>query len=406
MADDDQYRWLSSDDPDATRAIPRPDATAGSPAADETQVMPQPPRPDQTRQQPRTPAQPPPPPAPVLPPPGRSGTRDSRISRGSTSLAERPPRRRGRTVRRVLLALLVVWVIFLVAVPLWAWSKIEKVDAEPAERPADQPGTTYLLVGSDSREDLSEEERQELATGNVAGQRTDTILLLHTGDGPTLLMSIPRDSQVEIPGQGEQKINAAYGLGGPELLVQTIEENTGIRVDGYVEIGLGGFVDVVDSVGGVEVCPDEAVQDIKAGLDIQAGCQELDGPDALGYARTRAFATGDLQRVQNQREVVGAIADKALSPWTLLNPWRYFQLASSGADSVSIGEDVGPVDLARFAYALGRATGGGGLTCTVPIADLEVNWDADRAPQMFRLIAEDRTDEISDDLCRSTGLTR
>jgi LCP family protein required for cell wall assembly len=306
----------------------------------------------------------------------------------------------------VLLALLVVWVIFLVAVPLWAWSKIHKVDAEPAERPADQPGTTYLLVGSDSREDLSEAERQELATGNVAGQRTDTILLLHTGDGPTLLMSVPRDSQVEIPGQGEQKINAAYSLGGPELLVQTIEQNTGIRVDGYIEIGLGGFVDVVNSVGGVEVCPDEAVRDDKAGLDIQAGCQELDGPDALGYARTRAFAIGDLQRVQNQREVVGAIADKALSPWTLLNPWRYFQLASSGADSVSIGEDVGPVDLARFAYALGRATGGSGLTCTVPIADLEVNWDADRAPQMFRLIAEDRTDEISDDLCRSTGLTQ
>jgi LCP family protein required for cell wall assembly len=405
MADDDQYRWLSSDDPDATRAIPRPDPAAGRPAADETQVMPQQPRtPAQPPPQPaRQPAPPPaPPPAPVLPPPGHSG---SRASRGSTSLTERPPKRRGRTVRRVLLALLVVWVIFLVAVPLWAWSKIEKVDAEPAERPGDQPGTTYLLVGSDSRDDLSEAEREELATGNVPGQRTDTLLLLHTGDGPTLLMSIPRDSQVEIPGQGEQKINAAYGLGGPELLVQTIEQNTGIRVDGYVEIGLGGFVDVVDSVGGVEVCPDEAVQDVKAGLDIQAGCQELDGPDALGYARTRAFATGDLQRVQNQREVVGAIADKALSPWTVLNPWRYFQLASSGADSVSIGEDVGPVDLARFAYALGRATSGG-LTCTVPIADLEVNWDADRAPQMFRLIAEDRTDEISDDLCRSTGLAQ
>ncbi len=300
---------------------------------------------------------------------------------------------------------MLVWLAFLIAVPIWAWSRIDKVDAEPGgNRPEDQPGHTYLVVGSDSREGLSEAERKELSTGSAEGQRTDTIMLLHTGSGPTLLLSLPRDSPVEIPGSGEQKINSAYAYGGPRLLVRTVEQNTGIAVDGYVEIGLGGFVNIVDAVGGVDVCPKEAITDPKAGLKIERGCQELGGPEALGYARTRATATADLQRVQNQREVVGAIADKAVSPWTALNPWRYFSLSSAGADSLRIGEDVGPIDLGRFAWAMGRVTSGG-LTCTVPLASGDATWDAELAPQMFRLVRADRTEEIGDDLCRSNGLS-
>lgn len=427
---DDQYRWLSEpggrrgasrpepvgQDPEATQAISTSgpgdaddDATRAIPRSEDTRPVSEP-----GRGAPSDPGSDPLPP-PVLPPPGSSkqrGSGDRGSGDGGTGPAgsgQRPPRprrprRRGRTVKRVVLTLLLVWIAFLIAVPIWAWSRIEQVDAEPdGDRPEDQPGTTYLLVGSDSREGLTEEERQELATGDVAGQRTDTILLLHSGDGPTLLLSLPRDSIVDIPGEGSDKINAAFAFGGPELLVETIESNTGIRVDGYVEIGLGGYVNIVDSLGGVEVCPDQSITDPKAGLDIEAGCQELDGPQALGYARTRDFATGDIQRVQNQREVVGAIADGAVSPWTVLNPWRYFQLAKAGSDAVRIGEEVGPIDLARFAWAMGHVTGGG-LTCTVPITDLAVNWDPDLAPQLFRLVAEDRTDEISEDLCRSTGL--
>ena len=120
--------------------------------------------------------------------------------------------------------LLLLWLVFLVVVPLVAWNKVTKVDAMPdGDRPGDQPGTTYLLVGSDSRADLTAEERKELNTGGAGGQRTDTIMLLHTGSGPNLLMSIPRDSLVPIPGHGTTKINAAYAFGGPKLLVRTIE---------------------------------------------------------------------------------------------------------------------------------------------------------------------------------------
>lgn len=333
------------------------------------------------------------------------------MARPASNPAGGPPKRR-RWWLRILLGLLLVWLVFLVAVPIWAWSKIDKVNAQPdGDRPADQPGTTYLIVGSDSREGLSPDERLALSTGDASGERTDTIMLLHTGNGAPLLLSIPRDSLVEVPGHDTTKINAAFAFGGPQLLVKTLEQDTGIRIDDYVEIGFGGFVNVVDAVGGVEVCADQAITDPKAGLTgddaIDKGCQDVGGIAALGYARTRqTFATSDIQRVQNQREVVGAIAEKAASPWSLVNPIRYFKLADAGASSLRIGDNVGPLSLVRFAWALARVSSGGGRTCTVPISDLAVHWDPDRAPQMFTLIAEDRTDDIPKSLCTPDGLPR
>lgn len=332
-------------------------------------------------------------PPPHLPPPGR------RSGDGG-----RPPRRK-RSLPRVLGIIALVWLVFLAAVPLYAWSRIDKVDADPGgDRPGEQPGTTYLLVGSDSREDLSDEEREQLTTGDAGGERTDTMLLLHTGSGPTLLMSIPRDSIVDIPDNGRTKINAAYAFGGPKLLVQTIEQNTGIRVDDYVEVGFGGLVAVVDALGGIEICPEEDLKDKDSGLDVKAGCQNADGPTALGFARNRkSFGTGDIQRVQNQREVIGSIGSAAKSPWTVVNPLRYMAVGSSAAESLTIGEDVGPISLGRFALALSGAMGGDGLNCTVPVQDFEVNWDAERAPAMFDLIKTDRTGDIGD-LCTEDGL--
>jgi LCP family protein required for cell wall assembly len=322
----------------------------------------------------------------------------------------RPVKRRRRYERRrrygwVKLVLL-LWVVFLVAVPLWAWTQIEKVDAEPNDaRPGSQPGHTYLLVGSDSREGLTRRQRRQFGTGTAEGRRTDTIMLLHTGSGPNLLLSIPRDSIVEVPGHGTEKINAAYAYGGPRLLTRTIENETGIRVDSYVEIGFAGFVNVVDAVGGVQICPRTAMRDPLANLDIEKGCQEADGPTALGYARSRKLSSlGDIDRARRQREVVSAVGAAAASPWSVLNPLRYARLADAGADSLRLGRDTGPFDTLRFAWAMTRVTGDKGLTCGVPIADLAVNWDSERAARMFRLIRHDRTDDIPKKLCRPSGL--
>jgi LCP family protein required for cell wall assembly len=284
-------------------------------------------------------------------------------------------------------------VVFLVAVPVYAWNTVSKVNADPnGDRPEQQPGTTYLVVGSDARAGLS-------------GRRTDTIMLLHTGDGPNLLMSIPRDSIVDVPGHGTTKINAAFAFGGPRLLTRTVEAATGIRIDDYVEIGFRGFVGLVDAVGGIEICPETAMDDPLAELDIEKGCQEADGETALGYARSRKTQSlGDIDRARHQREVVSAIGSEVVSWQTVVNPLRYWNVVTAGADSVRVSDGTGPVAAAKFAVGMTRVDGKSGLTCGVPIADLAVNWDRERADRLFSLIAEDRTDEVGEDLCRPTGI--
>ncbi|GAW52132.1 MULTISPECIES: LCP family protein [unclassified Nocardioides] len=372
----------------------RPDGA--EPRPDETRVMPTQPRPSGT---------------PVPPPttaPGRSSTPPVPPRPAPTPGPTAPPPRRRRGFRfwlRLVLVLLLLWVVYLVAVPVWAWTKVDKVDFEPSgKRPGDQPGTTYLMVGSDSRARLSKEERKALGTGNASGQRTDTIMLLHTGDGPNLLMSIPRDSLVEIPGHGTSKINAAYAYGGAKLLTRTIELNTGIRVDEYVEIGLGGLAGVVDAVGGIEICPTFDMKDKLANLDIEKGCQEADGATALGYARSRHTDPryGDITRVKHQREVVAAVGDKVLSPWTFVNPVRYWRLAMAVPDFFAFGEGTGTLQAGKWATAMTNVD----LSCVVPISDLVVHWDPQRSQQMFDLIKEDKTADVPKALCTPTGLPK
>lgn len=354
----------------------------------------------------------------MIPTMGRPGQQPPATQRMRTEAAAPPPRivqpprerrtRRpggGRRVRRVVYVLLVGWLAFLVAVPLWAVGRIDKVDIEPraGERPPEQPGTTYLLVGSDSRRGLSEADNRRLGTGGVGdvGQRTDTIMLLHTGSGPNLLLSIPRDSIVDIPGRGSGKINAAFAYGGPRLLVRTLEQETGVRIDDYVEIGFGGFVNAVDAVGGIEICPEEAMDDPRANLDIKAGCQEADGVKALGYSRSRYVSQyGDLDRARRQREVIGAIGGEVASPWTFLNPVRYWRVNDAAATSLRISEGTGPIALAQFGVAMTRP----GKTCGIPIADQAVNWDDERAEQFLGFVREDRVGELPDELCTATGL--
>ncbi len=328
-------------------------------------------------------------PPPNLPPPG--GRRRSDDDGGGRG---RRGRRRGRG--RVVALVVAAWLVFMVATPLYAYSTMATAPATPeGERPGDQRGTTFLLVGSDSRSD----DR----SGGDRG-RTDTIMLLHSGAGPSIMLSLPRDSMVDVPGYGTTKINAAYAYGGPELLVQTIELNTGIRVDEYVEIGFNGLVDVVDAVGGIEICPPDAIRDPEAELDIAGGCQEADGETALGYSRSRkVFGEGDIQRVQNQREVMAGIASEVASPWTFVNPLRYWGVNNGAASSVVVGEDTSPYGLVKFALALRGAMGGDGLSCTVPLADFSVRWDPERSQRVFDLIAADRTGSIGE-LCTPDGL--
>lgn len=303
------------------------------------------------------------------------------------------PRRRGRgrVIRRIVILLVVALLAFYVVTPVWAWNQIARVEAEQAT--ADTSGTNILIVGSDKRTDLTAAERKKLGTGNAAGQRTDSIMVLHIPEsGEPTLVSLPRDSYVSIPGHNRNKINAAFAFGGPTLLVKTVEGATGLHIDGYVEVGFGGFVNVVDAVGGVEMCLAKAMKDKDAHVDLQAGCQVLDGTQALGFVRARhSQAKGDLDRVDNQRKLLAAITQKAVSPATLL-PWRYYGLLSAGAKSVSIGKDTSLGEMVSFARGMRAVSSGNGTTTTVPIANANyptsagsaVQWDREKALAFFK----------------------
>jgi LCP family protein required for cell wall assembly len=301
----------------------------------------------------------------------------------------------GRWLRRVPLILLLV-VVLVLGLFLYFYSRIDKVDAvtDYDGRPEAGSGTNWLIVGSDSREGLSDQEIKDLRLGKVEGRRTDTIILLHRpASGKPTLVSLPRDSYVPIPGQGRNKLNAAYALGGPDLLVQTVETVTGVRIDHYAEVGFGGFVGMTDAVGGVELCPKRRIRDHKSGLDVEKGCQEMDGPTALAYVRARYFdPQGDLGRVQRQQEFLGAVFDEATSPVTLLNPFRMVSLGNASTTALTIDDGDGPVSLVQLALTMRAVAGGGGKRITVPVADPNystpvgsaVRWDRERALKLFR----------------------
>lgn len=316
------------------------------------------------------------------------------------------PRQRPRYALRRAVVILLVLVLAYVGAMVWAvtgiWGSIDRVDAEPtnAARPEPGSGTNFVLVGTDSREDLTDEERQEYNTGAVEGARADTIMLLHlpSGGGDPTLLSIPRDSYVEIPGYGSNKINAAYSLEGPALLVDTVEQSTGLSVEGYVEIGFDGFVDVVTGVGGVQMCLDEPVVEERSDLDLPAGCQELAGNDALAYVRMRyADPRGDLGRVERQREFLSSLVGALTTPSTLFLPWELRSAGTSTGQALAIGEDTSMWEMGRFALAMRAVSNGEGNSITVPIGDPDyasdagsaVLWDEEAAPELFEALRTD-----------------
>jgi LCP family protein required for cell wall assembly len=343
--------------------------------------------------------------------PSRGGGGSDRFGgsgRGTTTPPPAVPRRRttGRWLRRVAIAVLLIVALFIGLV-FFFYARVGKVDAlqDYAGRPAAMPGQDWLLIGSDSREGLTRKQVKQLHVGHAAGRRTDTIILLHKpSSGPSTLVSLPRDSYVPIPGHGHNKLNAAYAFGGAALLVQTVERVTGIRIDHYAEIGFGGFVGMTDAVGGVKLCPARNIRDKLADLHVKKGCQHADGRVALAYARSRHAdpKLGDVARGGQQRQVVNAVGKKALSPWTFLNPFRYWSLNMSAADSLKVDQDLSVFGMGRFAYGLTHAQ----LNCVVPISDLAVHLDPVRSKQMFRLIREDDTSSIGKGLCTQSGLPK
>jgi LCP family protein required for cell wall assembly len=278
------------------------------------------------------------------------------------------PHTRGRGRRRIrplrwLVIVLVLLLLLVAAVLLWVSSRIPTIEVDglaSTSRPMH-----VLVVGSDSREELTAEQRRALSTGSAEGERTDTIFLMTIQGGRTALLAFPRDLWVTRCDGSTGRINVAEEIGGPSCLVQTVRELSGIDVQHYVRVTFGGFVDVVDAVGGVEVCLEEPINDRDAGIDLPAGCQVLEGPDALGYVRVRKI-DDDLGRIQRQQRFLQALARQVAAPSTLLNPVRSVRTMNEVGGALATDSGMGPFPLLRLAWGGRSLATGGAVAHTVP----------------------------------------
>ena len=250
----------------------------------------------------------------------------------------------------VILALLVGAVVFgYFYVRSKIYSNLETGDITTEESFEEVPGiTNILLIGTDAR-DLNERAR------------SDSIIIA-TIDNNTKklkLSSIMRDTFVDIPGYGEQKINAALALGGPELLIKTIKENFNFKLDKYVMVNFWGFEDIIDGIGGIEVDVKDyeipeinkyigEVRDVKSPPLTQPGLQQLDGQQALAYARIRKVGNGSYERTERQRRVLDIVAEKMMKVSVAKYPGLLYDLLPS------VKTNIEPLTLLNYAYTVSK----------------------------------------------------
>src|ERR1700761_1885085 len=336
------------------------------------------------------------------PPPGRSPAGPRPGGRRRRFWGQ--PGRRGRRIALILTTVVVIIIVAVAGSYIWLDGKLNRDVTLPASA-VTSSGTNWLITGSDTRSGLSRTEKAQLHVGSDTDTNSDSLMLLHLGGPTPVLISIPRDSYVEIPGHGMNKINAALGIGGPSLLVQTVETATGLNINHYMGIGFEGLVDVTNKVGGVNICLKQAVQDTDSGVNLKAGCQTLNGTEALEFVRDRhSFATGDLQRVQDQRAFLKALLSKATSPSVFLNPFKALPFGSSAAGSMSVDQGTHLYDLIKAGLGLrGPETG------TVPIANADlqtsagdsVEWDHTKATELFSALKNNQA--VPTDLLSGTA---
>jgi LCP family protein required for cell wall assembly len=297
----------------------------------------------------------------------------------------------------------------------------------------DTPGTkaakgseTFLLVGSDSRSGLTRAEESELRTGHLNyGKHSDTMILAHVSHrngGHATLVSLPRDSLVEIPEYTDSKgkhhsahrakLNAAYGLGGPELTARVVAAATGVHIDHYVEVNFSGFLKMVDAVGGVDVCITRAIAaklpDRDSGLDLTAGKHHIKGKQALAYVRARhIYPNQDLGRVQAQQKFLGAMIRQTLSAGTISHPLKIKHLLGALGDSITTDTKFSSGNLLDLATSLRNFSPSKVTFATVPVKDASYSvpglgstllWDVVAAQDMFTRINQDKpVDDSRDD---------
>lgn len=300
------------------------------------------------------------------------------VPAGPSVPAAKPRRRKRRHPILKTLCLFLVIVLAWGGFLLWdANTNMGRVSALSGA--ADTPGTTYLLAGSDSRADGAVKD------GFDESERADSIMLVNVApNGQTVALSIPRDTYAEIPGVGWDKINASYAYGGPQLLVETVEKLTGLTVDHFVQIGMGAVPDMVDAVGGVELCYDNDANDQYSGLTWTAGCHTVDGTTALQFSRMRyQDPEGDIGRTKRQRQVISKVISSAVSPSTLINPAKTLRVERAGSKSFTVDEDSSVFTVASLVWAL-RSASSNQMMGVPPIESLNFTTNAGASAVLLR----------------------
>jgi LCP family protein required for cell wall assembly len=231
----------------------------------------------------------------------------------------------------------------------------------------------FLVVGSDARDGLADSDRAELSLGSFDGQRSDTIIYVAISEDRehVSLVSLPRDLLV-IDGDRQRKLTDTFA-GGPDDLVRVVRENFGVPVNHYAEISLSGFIEVVRTLGGVEICLDEALVDPKSGADFAPGCQEMSPQEALSYVRSRRGPRADFERIERQQRFLRAVLSELTSARILADPVRLFQIVDDVATNVTTDDGLNVAQMRGLADEMRQVVREGMPMATVPAYNRRVN---------------------------------
>ena len=332
---------------------------------------------------------------------------DTTSARSAGSALRRP----GRGWRIALLSVLAIFLVLTLAtggLALWVRHSIasgiefiaDPFAGIPARAPqqkvaaGEEPAVNILVLGTDSRTSASDPSQWK-----EGAQRTDAIMIVQvSGDRKTVsVMSIPRDSWVEIPGHGQGKINAAYSYGGPSLTIHTVENLTGIHIDHFAVANFESFVALTDEIGGVRV--NLKTPQTLAGKELGAGAQVLDGQQALAYTRERSsLPNGDFDRVKRQQTWMRSIVSRVLTNGTLSSPTALYSFLKTASRTVAVDESFTLNQMQSLALEMRHLHSNDIRFMTVPTAGTGtstdgqsiVTLDADADTPLFKAFAEDR----------------
>lgn len=289
--------------------------------------------------------------------------------------------RSSRLAKRVGLLLLgalgaALVVALVVTQALWsrAEANLTRVPLSELAEVAETSGARFfLVVGSDARDGIAQDDRDQLPLGEFDGERADVVILVAiTPDRQTVsLVSVPRDMLV-LDGERYRKLTDVYNSGADEL-VRVIRTNTGISVNHYAAMSLGGFIDIVRTLGTVEICLDAPLRDRRSGANFSAGCHDMDALDALAYVRSRSGPRGDFERIERQQTFIRAVLGEMVSRRVLTNPRQLLGIVENVSRNVTTDDQLRISTMAGLADELRTVVSQGLPMTTVPAYPRRIN---------------------------------